>query len=314
MANVRVLDGITWSLCVILSFIVSLWVVFTDFQFRLNEAWLQFLAAFICIAIRYCYTYLRPDPKIAAILTAVIQILVFTFFGGMLSYLMASLGRPLWDETLLKWDQAIGLDWRAYLDWVNARPLVGLLLTIAYQSIMLQMLILVLLLGLLGRIRDLQVLVAGFVITGLVIVLWSGLMPAMAMFVHLGLTSADYPNLAPAAASVHVGAMLGLRDGTLRDLVPLTFEGIITFPSYHSALGIVFLRAFWVLEHVRWPGAILNIAMIAATPIDGGHYFVDVIAGAVIAGITIWVCYYLSRARLNFGVPVQDRYTSPAVA
>jgi membrane-associated phospholipid phosphatase len=292
---------------------VMLWIGLSEFTFHGRAALLPAVGMGPCGLIALFYTYIRRDLKIAAMMTVLVQLLLFTFVGGPLSYLMASLGLPLWDATLFNWDRALGLDWRAYLDAVNASPLLGVSFTIAYQSIKLQMILAVFLLALVGRLRDLQVFAAAVVITGLITVLWSGLMPAMAMFVHLGLTAADYPNLSPAAAHVHVSAMEGLRNGSLRDIVPLTFEGIITFPSYHAALGVIFLRAFWSVPWVRWPGAVLNTAMIAATPIDGGHYFVDVLAGVAIAVIVLAVCYRLTQPSV-VGRPFQSRQFAPSPA
>jgi membrane-associated phospholipid phosphatase len=60
-------------------------------------------------------------------------------------------------------------------------------------------------------------------------------------------------------------------------------EGIITFPSLHAALGLIFALALWPDRVLRWFSLALNLLMIVATPIDGSHYFVDVFAGLAIA-------------------------------
>ena len=44
------------------------------------------------------------------------------------------------------------------------------------------------------------------------------------------------------------------------------------------------VAALWPIARLRWPVLILNNAMLVATPIDGAHYLVDVLAGVVIAG------------------------------
>jgi membrane-associated phospholipid phosphatase len=190
---------------------------------------------------------------------------------------------PLWDDTLNGWDRALGLDWRAYLDLINERPVLGLCLTLAYQSILPQSIVACVALGLGGRSIECRAFVAAFMISAVVSILISGFTPATAMFVHLGLQPQDYPNLHPAAAFVHVSDLNALRDGSLRVISLSTAEGIITFPSFHAALAVVFAFSFWSVRRLRWPAVILNLLMLAATPIDGGHYFVDVIAGTVIA-------------------------------
>jgi membrane-associated phospholipid phosphatase len=50
---------------------------------------------------------------------------------------------------------------------------------------------------------------------------------------------------------------------------------------------VIFLLALWRVPLVRWAAVVVNILMIAATPIDGSHYLVDVIAGVMIA-LTCW--------------------------
>jgi membrane-associated phospholipid phosphatase len=45
------------------------------------------------------------------------------------------------------------------------------------------------------------------------------------------------------------------------------------------------------LRHNRWffsVAVILNIALVMSCPTEGGHYFIDLAAGAVVAAATIW--------------------------
>ena len=72
-------------------------------------------------------------------------------------------------------------------------------------------------------------------------------------------------------------------------------RGLITFPSFHAALGVIFARAFWSVPWLRWPALAVNLLMIAATPVNGGHYFVDVAAGGAVACVAIWAAERLQR-------------------
>ncbi len=81
---------------------------------------------------------------------------------------------------------------------------------------------------------------------------------------------------------------LGLRDGTLHTVYGLRSEGIITFPSLHAALGVLFPAALWRVKGVRWLALGLNILLVIATPAYGSHYVVDVIAEILIAAVC-WV-------------------------
>ena len=64
-------------------------------------------------------------------------------------------------------------------------------------------------------------------------------------------------------------------------------EGIITFPSLHAALGVLFPAALWHVSGVRWIALALNALLLISTPAYGSHYVVDVVAGSYDAAIRI---------------------------
>ena len=229
------------------------------------------------------YRRWRPDERIAATLVAVAQLVAFSAAAAVLSYAVASLDRPLWDATLMAWDQALGLDWRVYLAAADAHPHLAQILNLAYASLMAQMIGAAGVLGLSGRFAACRRFVLAMMLAAIVTILISGAMPAVSMVTRLGLRAADHPNLDFSAVPAALAPFNALRDGTLRIVSLAHAEGIITFPSFHAALGVIFARAFWSVRWARWPALALNALLIAATPLDGGHFFVDVIAGIAIA-------------------------------
>ena len=92
------------------------------------------------------------------------------------------------------------------------------------------------------------------------------------------------------ASTQHWHDLAALRDGTLRVLNLNLMEGIITFPSLHAASGLLVILALWRMPYVRWFALLVSGIMIAATPIEGSHYFVDIIAGLVIAYVSFGLC------------------------
>ncbi len=46
--------------------------------------------------------------------------------------------------------------------------------------------------------------------------------------------------------------------------------------------------ALWPVRYIGWISVLLNLAMIAATPVDGSHYFSDVVAGLILAALS-WI-------------------------
>jgi membrane-associated phospholipid phosphatase len=293
----RIFETITWAVIGVVGVAAAFWIAVSDFAFDVWGASRAMACSLVLAALLWFYRRRRPDECIAAALVGVLQLILFAAGTGTLSYLLASLAYPFWDETFFKWDLALGLDWRAYLAFVNDRPWLGRIYTLTYSSILPQMSLACVVLGLTGRLYAMRLFVTAAAIAGVVTVLMSSAMPAMAMFVHLGLQPSDYPNLAPAAAHVHVAHMEGLRDGTFRVISLQAGEGLIAFPSYHAALGVLLLVAFWAVPWLRWPGCIVNLLMIAATPIDGGHYFVDVFAGIAVAVLTLLALHAYAARR-----------------
>jgi len=120
-----------------------------------------------------------------------------------------------------------------------------------------------------------------FILTALATIAVSAVLPAQGVWLHYGL-HADADAIVPVSATSWP-VFLGIRDGSLLTLMAAGSEGIITFPSLHAALGLIFALALWPMPVLRWFGLALNLLMIVATPIDGSHYFIDVVAGLAIA-------------------------------
>ncbi len=302
--NGRVQKTVGWAIVGGIAVVDIAWILLSDFQIALLGTSKALLAVLGVSAPLWIYRRYRRNERVIATLSAVLLLIIFTAVTTLLSYLVASLDLPLWDNTLYRWDGALGLNWRSYLTWVNGQPILGEILKFTYMSLLSQMIIGCLALGFTGRFFQLHTFILAIIISGLLCVLISAVMPAMAMYVHLGLQPADFPNLSPAAAYVHVEHVQGLRDGTLRTLDLNAAEGIITFPSYHASLAIIFLAAFWSIPRLRWSGVIMNVVVIAATPIDGGHYFVDVGAGIVIAILSLLAARNLKQPFARSKIPV----------
>jgi membrane-associated phospholipid phosphatase len=65
--------------------------------------------------------------------------------------------------------------------------------------------------------------------------------------------------------------------------------------------------AFFPIKRLRAGAILLNLVALAATPIQGAHYFVDLIGGAVLAAISIYATLRLTSAALRAGpVAVQQ--------
>jgi membrane-associated phospholipid phosphatase len=280
-AGLRQLDGLIWAIIAAVAAAVLASLVLSDFRL----VWASFLApATIASAFavgQWLYQTRRPDPRLAAALGSTAQIVAFSAVGAPLSYLAASLNFPLYDHWFEAADKALGLDWFGLLDWLEGHATAGFLLRLVYVSLMPQTLVVILALSLAGRFAALRIFVLAFVFAALVTIAISAFWPAQGVWLLHGMTASDGLSLPVSATSWPV--FLGLRDGTFRLLMAGGAEGIITFPSLHSALALILAVALWPLPALRWIGVGLNTIMMVSIPIDGSHYFTDMLAGIVIA-------------------------------
>lgn len=281
----------SWTLILGVLLVGLAWLPFTNIAIVPLSLIGPFAAGLVCALLAGYYRTFRGETRLADALDCMGQVVAFMIAGVLLSYLVATLSFREQDAFFHALDRSLGLDWLAYLKAVNATPGLGTVLGLAYASILPQIVVLVIVLAFSGRGEAARAMVLAMMLAALLSIAISALVPAVAMFVHLGLTPADYPNLNPGAAFVHMADIKALRSGAPLTVDLSKAEGIITFPSYHAAIALLMLLAGWAHPWLRWPFLVLNLLMIASTPIDGGHYFVDVFAGLAIAA----ACYLAAR-------------------
>lgn len=241
------------------------------------------------------YTWLREDERLSRLFRATTEFVLITFLAGMLSYIGASLDRPFWDDQILAWDQAIGFDWKAWLGTLNALPSFNVLLIIAYHSMLFQLAGLIIALVTVRAYRALDVMLMGYGLAAIVTVAISTAMPALSPLIHLGITPDMHPNISLAVGPEFAEHAYALRSGTMKMVDLNGAQGLVTFPSFHAAAAVILALGFWQVAWLRWPGLALNFLMLLATPINGSHYIVDVIAGVALA----LTCHAAAKAMLN---------------
>jgi membrane-associated phospholipid phosphatase len=281
------LDRILWTIIAAIAAIVMASAAVSDFHL----VWRSFLVPGVTTAVlvsgQWFYRRRRPDPRLAAALGATAQIVAFAAVGAPLSYLGASLPLPLHDAWLAGIDRSMGLDWNALFAWMNAHAALHPLFQVVYISLMPQTLVVILALGLAGRLNMLRIFVLAFFVATLVTIVIAAILPAQGVWGFLSLHPADYPDIMPAVHGTYLPTYLGLRDGSFRLLMASGAEGIITFPSLHAALALILAAALWRLPVLRWIGLALNVLMLISIPVDGGHYFIDIFAGLAIAALSL---------------------------
>jgi len=257
------------------------------FELDWRSFWAPGVVTALLAAGGWFYRSVRRDERLGAILSSTAHIIGFAAVGAPLSYIAATAGFPLQDAALEAIDRHLGVDWAQLMTFVSLHPRLQLVLSFAYSSFALQTLTTVLALGMAGQLTRLSSFITAFIATTLVIIAISAVCPAAGPWLFLEIQPASANGFLP-TSSTSWSVFLGLRDGTLHTVYGIRSEGIITFPSLHAALGVLFPAALWHVKGVRWLALGLNILLVLATPAYGSHYVIDVIAGILIAAVC-WV-------------------------
>ena len=235
-------------------------------------------------AIAWFYRRVRPDEILSALAESASLLIAFTLILAVASYLVTAADMPLHDADYAAFDRLIGFDWMGHQRFIAARPLLANALQSAYELSIPLVALAVLSLALTRNLERLGVFILLFVITAIITIALSGLVPAAGAYVYYQPGN----DIVAAIHDSHVGQwhlrhFLALRDGTMR-IIPLPFvEGLITFPSFHTQLAVITAWALLGVRYAGGPGLIVNGAVIFSTLGIGGHHLTDVIVGGLIA-------------------------------
>jgi membrane-associated phospholipid phosphatase len=234
---------------------------------------------------------------VSDLLLSIVQLSVAFKALTPLTYLAAASGYPLVDTALTKLDAILfGFDWNVEANWGANRPALDWLLRHAYASIYYQG-ALVFLVGSVSRPGDRNgEIIWQFCISLILTCTIFVFTPALGHVAHIG---TDW-----------MKTLMMIRNGEWADFDFAHVEGIISFPSFHTTLAILLVYG---ARHHRWLLAVLaplNMILIAATLSVGGHYLVDLPAGAAVAFISIAATrllrQQLDRFRLRASLELPD--------
>ena len=284
---VNLKDAPCWIATLVILVADVLWGVVGGWKVQLNGLGIHlFIVAFMLsiLSIRR----FREEPRVSYTIRLMALLIIFSNASAVLSYLIVSTDAPLIDNALSSWDKAMGFGWRSFFAWMQNHLLLRQLLQYAYASLLPQLICMVLFLGFTARFSKLVTFIELLVVSGLTTVLLSGLFPAAGAWKFYGIGSQVNMQM--------ISHFEPLRDGTLRTINLLDMQGLISIPSFHTVVAILIAFSMWRTP-VAYIFLFLDMATIFSTPIEGGHYFVDILAGALLAVATILV--NASRARMT---------------
>jgi hypothetical protein len=268
-----------WSMLGIIIFADSVWLFWDHWTVEPRS-----LLPRAMMGIVFCTPLLfkgyRCDDKLRSLGEAIAFSLIFATAAEIFSYLVVSTDRRLVDASLAAADNALRFDWGSYYLWSTRHLLFSHAVRAAYQSMGLQILIVLIYLSFTQRFLKLSEFLD-----------LSALLLILTIVVSLFFPAEGASKFYGSRYHADVSGMFHfelLRSGSMKTIDLGVIQGLISIPSYHTIMGILLCWSVWGSR--LFPVlVVVNSAMLFATPFVGGHYFVDVAAGALVtlAGITV---------------------------
>lgn len=224
------------------------------------------------------YRSKRPDPRLSAMLFGAGFLCLFSAAASVLNYYLLTVAGGRIDGTLAAIDRALGFNWPAMMIAVAPHTRVTWALFVAYNAALPQIALLLCVLGRKSSYLSIYRFCIAMSVAALIcIVTWSVAPSFGAISVYGVPAAASHMELAldQNYAQILVN-MLAHGPGFIS---PIDVKGLIGFPSYHAVLALLTIYYTWPLKLLRWPALLLNLLALAATPIQGGHHLIDVLAG-----------------------------------
>ncbi len=272
---------VIWTAVILLSVVDLLLCHQVQLQFH---GWSRLaLAGAVTAAIALFYQISGRSTALARAAHWTLLWLIFVNAGTVLIYIAAACGGRPYDTTLAAIDAALGFDWTLWYNVLAPHRDLRFVLWLAYLSLFPQILISIFWFS----CHDLDYFNYELLLNNIL-----SLLITTAVFV----TFPAFGHLAP-GRELEIEALLALRGRG-----PLSFDlsqlqGLISFPSYHTVLAVLLTYAHR-RSSLLPPIALVNAIMLFSIPSFGGHYLIDIIAGAAVALLAIAATAAARRPRV----------------
>lgn len=248
-------------------------------------------------------------PRCSLTLVAVGFFPIFSSVMALTGYMMFPLQRPLIDDWLFAIDRGMGYDWVAAVTWLADYPQLATGLKYVYLSALPQLLILLIVLGVQGRVMALHRMVVTGMLAGCLMTLFWSIFPSFGPSAYLDVP-ADVIARAGLLVTPDYGAQLmDLAQNGLPLIEKHQLLGTMAFPSFHilmATLALFFARGTWLF----WPYVAINALMVPATLTHGGHHLIDMPGGVLLFVLSFALARQLLPERCAPPLPTRSGLTA----
>ena len=236
--------------------------------------------------------YYRISGRSERIASALICSGAFVFFSACLSlfnYLLLPISRPLIDLPIAQIDAMFGYHWPDVMALAAQHPVITQIMKYAYMTTIPQFAMLVVILGLSGRMRDLHVMITSVGITATLTICFWGLFPTLGAKSMYILTPELWAAVNPIVNEEYALALLHIGEHGPGMISPKEIRGLIAFPSYHAVLAFTAMYAARNVRYVAPTFLLLNLLILPGIFIHGGHHLMDLPAGFAMFAFGTWL-------------------------
>lgn len=225
------------------------------------------------------YRWRRVQPFVDLILMTFWAVLV-TNLHAFPMFIVARRQVPMSDALLASLDRMLGVEVPAVLSFVRQTPLFNQFFVIAYNTLILLILLAIIVPPLLGEMAKAKEFALSCLIAACLGMFIFSMFQAVGPWSHYGFEpTPEQANYTKVFAALKTDRAVTL-DLEFR-------EGLICFPSFHAALAVLAGSALWFQRYLRWPATVVASLVTISTVTTGWHYIVDTLAGIGLAFVSI---------------------------
>lgn len=293
-AALRKLD-FKWSVLLAMVCLDVVWMLANGWSLRPESMTGTVLLATVAAAPLAFKRY-RDDELLFSLCESVTFSLIVARAAAVLSYLAISANFPLIDKTLAEFDQILAFNWGDYYRWSIAHPAFDRTLVVAYESLTTQSWLVVLFLCFTkrkARVQEFLELTASLL--------------AISVLLSIFVPAAGAPKFYASTVQVDASAWNHfemLRSGAMTRIDLESMQGLVSMPSVHTVMALLLC---WAVRKTPLAFLIvpLNILLLLSTPVVGGHYIADVLAGGILTAAAICLRQFWLRKTLQ---PSEQRF------
>jgi membrane-associated phospholipid phosphatase len=281
LSDMSVDQFLKWSFIAIVATIDLILLSFCNLELQWSDLLVPAVLGMLLVALSLYYHRNQGETLVLCMVTLV-QMGSYTTVVAVLIYLVTSLNFPMADPWLQSIDRLVGFSPQAVVEWTRSMPLINHVSTWAYLFIVPETLLTILAIAFLNKRILLEQFTCQFMIGTGICAITGCFLPAAGPAYNHGIAPADWQ-------LPYIDHFLALRSGETYLFSWRNTEGLVTFPSFHTAWAVMLILVWRQQSKMLFlPVCVLSVLIILSTLTTASHYSIDIVGGLLLAGFCWW--------------------------